>query len=31
VKLARRPTGRIGELVITGRSLARDSFRLRLR
>jgi hypothetical protein len=31
VKLVRRPAGRIGEFVITGRSLARDSFRIRLR
>lgn len=31
MKLARRPASRIGRFVITGRSLARDSFRLRLR
>ena len=31
VKLERRPAGRTGQFVITGRSSARDSFRLRLR
>ena len=31
IKLARRPVGRMGRLVLTGRSLARDSFRIRLR
>jgi hypothetical protein len=31
VRLSRRPKGRIGRFVITGRSSARDSFRLRLR
>jgi hypothetical protein len=31
VRLTRRPKGRIGRFVITGRSSARDSFRLRLR
>ena len=31
VKLERKPEGRIGEFVITGRSLARDSFRIVLR
>jgi hypothetical protein len=31
IKLERRPASRTGQFVITGRSLARDSFRLRLR